>query len=100
MATNDPTGKTHATVTKTTSQQARKGTYASNESTSAGGASIELMTPKNILGGLSGVARASNKSDSTSVGAGNSQGLKLPMGMNSDSYCKPSNMSNSTNVGR
>ena len=52
MSKNDPTGKQHEVVTKTTSQK-----------------STELLTPKNFLGGLSGINRASNKSDSKSVGA-------------------------------
>ena len=52
MSKNDPTGKQHETVTKTSSQP-----------------STELMTPKNMLGGISGINRPSNKSDAKNVGA-------------------------------
>ena len=82
MSKNDPTGKQHEVVTKTTSQK-----------------STELLTPKNFLGGLSGINRASNKSDSISFGAGSNQGLKLPAGLNAGNNRKPSNASDSKSVG-
>ena len=55
---NDPTGKAHATVTKTTSNH--------------GASSTELQTPKNFLSGLSGVLSdcAANDSASGYVGSG------------------------------
>jgi hypothetical protein len=81
MSKNDPTGKQHVEVTKTSSQP-----------------STELLTPKNILGGLSGINRASNKSDSMSVGVGSVQGLKLGAGLNSG-IKRPSNQSGSKSVG-
>jgi len=79
---NDPTGKQHATITKTTSQQ-----------------STELKTPSGLLGGLNGINRASNKSDEKNFGSGNNLGLKLPAGLNADNHRKPSNQSDSKNVG-
>jgi hypothetical protein len=82
MSKNDPTSKHHATVTKTTSQQ-----------------STELMTPSGLLGGLNGINRPSNKSDEKNFGSGNNLGLKLPAGLNSTTLRKPSNASNSKNVG-
>jgi hypothetical protein len=82
MSKNDPTSKQHATVTKTTSQL-----------------STELKTPSGMLAGLSGINRASNKSDEKNFGSGSAQGLKLGSGLNSSSLQKPSNASNSKNVG-
>lgn len=96
---NDPTSQEHFTVTKTKNQANRKANLKDNESMAdPENASFELMTPKNILSGMGGINRASNKSDSRSVGSGSAQGLKLgagvPAGIN-----KPSNKSNSKSVG-
>jgi hypothetical protein len=87
MSKNDPTGKTHATVTKTTSNP---------------GASTELMTPKNFLSGLSGILAdcAANESDSTSVGSGKgTRTQSMRAGIDGSVNLKPSK-SSSTNFGR
>ena len=57
MSKNDPTGKQHATVTKTSSN---------------GASGTELLTPKNLLSGLKGVLAdcAANMSNSDAVGSG------------------------------
>ncbi len=79
---NDPTGKHHATVTKTTSQS-----------------NTELLTPSNLLAGLSGINRASNKSDSRAVGSGNSfSSQSHRKGVEGNTSLKP-NSSGSQHVG-
>ncbi len=88
MSKNDPTGKQHATVTKTTSTPGAKNT--------------ELMTPKNFLSGLSGVLAdcAANESDSGSVGSGKgTRTQSMRAGVESSVNLKPSK-SSSTNFGR
>lgn len=70
MGKNDPTGKAHATVTKTSSQPSSKSTLKHEMSEAMPSGNVELKTPSGFLSGLSGINQPSNKSDSRSVGAG------------------------------
>lgn len=74
MSKNDPSGKQHPNFTKTTSQKARHGTYDANESSGAGGGSIDVPTPTAFLTGLSGINRAASKSNSKNFGTEGSGG--------------------------
>lgn len=83
---NDPTGKTHKTVTRSTSQ----------------GAPTELRTPEDLLSGLKGVMAdcAANQSDSRAVGAGKgTRTQSMAAGIGGNVSLKP-NASSSTNFGR
>ena len=86
MSKNDPTGKTHKTVTRSTSQ----------------GAPAELRTPKDLLSGLSGILadHAANQADSRSVGAGKgTRTQSMAAGIGGNTSLKPS-ASSSANFGR
>lgn len=71
MSKNDPTGKAHYDVTKTSSQKAAKSNLKHEMSEAAPSGDFAPKTPSGMLSGLRGVLadRASNKSDSRSVGA-------------------------------
>lgn len=86
MSKNDPTGKTHKVLTKSTSQ----------------GAPPALHTPKNLLSGLKGILAdsASNQSDSSSVGSGGgARTQSMRAGVSGNVNLKP-NSSSSTSFGR
>ena len=102
MSKNDPTGKQHATVTPTSSQPKRAGTYSNNESSATGpGSPVELKTPKNILSGLSGVLAdcAANDSASKAIGKGHYFPFKAATPGIHGKTMKP-NSSSSSSVGR
>ncbi len=71
MSKNDPTGKQHKDVTKTSSQPNVKGDLKDNERSAPRTGSFEVKTPSGIAGsGLKGINRPSNDSASKSVGSG------------------------------
>lgn len=72
MNKNDPTGKQHYDVTKTSSQKSAKGTLKHEMSEDMPSGDFSPKTPSGMLSGLRGVLadRASNMSNEKSVGSG------------------------------
>ena len=72
MSKNDPTGKIHSTVTKTSSQKSGRGMLQADKTGGSDSGDTELKPASSFLGGLRGVLadRPSNQSNSTTVGGG------------------------------
>jgi hypothetical protein len=72
MSKNDPTGKQHYDVTKTSSQPGAKSSLKHEMSEAMPSGSYAPQTPSGMLSGLRGVLsdHAANQSDSKSIGKG------------------------------